>query len=82
MASTYTSSYDEETELVYELGELLYSPRKKNCTFGEHLQANLPKTMMENPITNTRFKTLPTAWVRGATLSKVLFASCKTPEAD
>lgn len=37
MASTYTSSYDEETELVYELGELLYSPRKKNCTFGENI---------------------------------------------
>lgn len=34
---------------------------------------------MEIPITNTRFKTLPTACVSGATLSKVLFASCKTP---
>lgn len=32
--------------------------------------------MIENPMTNTRFKTLPTAWVSGATLSKVLVASC------
>jgi hypothetical protein len=32
--------------------------------------------MMEKPITNTLFNTLPTAWVSGATLSKVLLASC------
>jgi len=31
---------------------------------------------MEKPITNTRFRTFPTAWVSGATLSKVLVASC------
>lgn len=32
---------------------------------------------MENPITNTRFSTFPTAWVSGATLSKVLVANCQ-----
>jgi hypothetical protein len=37
---------------------------------------NLPNTIIENPMTNTRFRTFPTAWVRGATLSSVLFASC------
>jgi hypothetical protein len=36
----------------------------------------LPKTRIENPITNTRFNTFPTACVRGATLSRVLVASC------
>ncbi len=37
---------------------------------------DLPNTIIENPMTNTRFRTFPTAWVRGATLSSVLFASC------
>lgn len=37
----------------------------------------LPKMMMENPITNTRLSTFPTAWVSGATLSRVLVANCK-----
>jgi hypothetical protein len=36
---------------------------------------SLPKIRMEKPITNTRFSTLPTACVRGATLSKVLVAN-------
>lgn len=35
---------------------------------------HLPKTMIEKPMTKTRFKTLPTACVRGATLSRVLVA--------
>lgn len=34
----------------------------------------LPKITMEKPMTKTRFRTFPTAWVRGATLSKVLVA--------
>jgi len=38
---------------------------------------SLPKIRMEKPITNTRFSTLPTACVRGATLSKVLVANWK-----
>lgn len=36
----------------------------------------IPKTMIENPITNTRFNTFPTACERGATRSKVLVATC------
>jgi hypothetical protein len=36
----------------------------------------LPKITIENPITNTRFNTFPTACVRGATLSRVLVANC------
>lgn len=31
--------------------------------------------MIVNPMTNTRFNTLPTACVRGATLSRVLVAN-------
>ncbi len=44
---------------------------------GKNMRNNhLPNTIIENPMTNTRFRTFPTAWVRGATLSSVLFASC------
>lgn len=35
----------------------------------------LPKKMIEKPITKTRFNTLPTACVRGATLSRVFVAN-------
>lgn len=48
-----------------------FSTRK----LGEDLY--LPKTMIENPMTKTRFNTFPTAWVSGATLSRVLVAICK-----
>lgn len=40
------------------------------------IAVHLPKTMIENPMTNTRFNTLPTACVRGATRSKVFVATC------
>lgn len=37
---------------------------------------HIPNTIIEKPITNTRFRTFPTACVRGATRSKVLAANC------
>lgn len=57
-----------------------YDKRKRNnCSFpreGETVHA--PKIMIEKPMTKTRFNTLPTACVRGATRSKVFVATCNS----
>jgi hypothetical protein len=45
---------------------------------GEGQTIHSPKTMIEKPMTKTRFNTLPTACVRGATRSKVFVAICNT----
>lgn len=64
-----------KTSRVQKLAKFLETVSKLEKTRQINKEREIPKTIIENPITKTRFNTLPTACVRGATLSKVFVAT-------